>query len=120
MRALKREVGKRAGWETDEINSFVPLAPAKASTKENARVRKVVKVASEPKGIATRYPQMESEKVVRRECGEGGKASEKEEVVEIRKKEKDHGATVEKNELYEEGCPRKRTICGRMLTGWKM
>ena len=104
LRALKREAGKRAGWGTNEVNSFVPPAPAEASTKENARVGKAVKAVSEPKGVSTRYPQVETEKVVRRECGEGGKALEKGEVVEIRKKGKNQGAMVEKNELYEEGC----------------
>ena len=41
---------------------------------------------------------------MRRECGEGEKASEQEEVVEIRKEKKDAGATVETIELREEGC----------------
>ena len=67
-----------------------PPAPAEASTKENARGRE--------------RKQVETEKVVRRECAEGGKVSEKEEVVEIREKGKDHEATGEENELYEEGC----------------
>ena len=89
LHALKREAGKRAGWGTNKVSSFVPPAPVEASTKENARGRE--------------RKQVETEKVVRRECAEGGKASEKEEVVEIRKKGKDHGATVEENELYDEG-----------------
>ena len=69
----------------------MPPAPAEASSNVNARVRKAVKVASEPKGVATRYPQVETEKVVRRECGEEGKVSENEGVVEIRKEGKDNG-----------------------------
>ena len=64
----------------------------------------------EPPEVASRHSQVETEKVVRRECGEGGKASEKEEEVEIRKEGTDHGATVEENELYEEGCREILTI----------
>ena len=110
LRALKREARKRADWGTDEVNSFVPPAPAEASSSECAKGRKAVTVVGEPPEVASRHPPVETEKVVRRECGEGGKASENEEVVEIRKERKDHGATVEKNELHEEGCREILTI----------
>ena len=88
----------------------MPPAPAKASSNGNARERKAVIVVGEPPEVASRHSQVETEKVVRRECGEGGKASEKEVEVEIRKEGTDHGATVEENELYEEGCSEILTI----------
>ena len=93
LRPLKREVGKRIGLGTDEINSFVPPVPAEASSKVNARVRKGVKVAREPKRVAPRYPQVETEKVASRGEGEAENVMEREEVVELRKerRQRDNG-----------------------------
>ena len=98
-----RQDGKRAGWRTGEVNSFVPQASAVASNNKTQEA-KVAKGVGESNQAASRYLAVEIRKVVRREKGERGKAPEKEEVVELREEENDRGVTVEKNELYEEGC----------------
>ena len=65
LRALKREAGKWAGWGTNEVNSFVPPAPAEASNNGNASGRKAVIDVGEPPEVASRHIQVEMEKVVR-------------------------------------------------------
>ena len=82
----------------------MPPAPVEVSINESARGRKAVTDVSGPPEVAPRPSSVETEEMVRRECGEGEKASEQEEVVEIRKEKKDPGATVETIELREEGC----------------
>ena len=110
LRTPKREVGKRAGWGTDEVNSSVPQAPAAASTHKALEAKKVVKDADGTNQATSRHLLVEKGKVEREgkrereEEREREKAPEKGKIVELRKEENGHRETVEKSELYDEGC----------------
>ena len=104
MRPFKREVGKRAGWGTDEVNSFVPQAPVETSANNTVRVTETTQVVDEPHRAASQQRPVETEKVERQAKRENENVIKSEKVLELSKEKGDSGTIVERYELPEKGC----------------